>query len=73
MRLLRRIPYKGARPSRPLYLSLGNAVRQAGGEGGIRTHVAVSRKHAFQACSFSHSDTSPRSVALVKYNIAGRW
>jgi hypothetical protein len=30
-----------------------------GGEGGIRTHVTISREHAFQACSFSHSDTSP--------------
>ena len=29
------------------------------GEGGIRTHGEVSPTHAFQACSFSHSDTSP--------------
>jgi hypothetical protein len=31
-----------------------------GGEGGIRTRGTVTRTHAFQACSFSHSDTSPR-------------
>src|SRR5262249_26487043 len=33
---------------------------RAGGEGEIRTHVRVSPKHAFQACAFSHSATSPR-------------
>ena len=32
----------------------------AGGESGIRTHVRVSPKHAFQACAFSHSAISPR-------------
>ena len=32
---------------------------KSGGEGGIRTHVTIAREHAFQACSFSHSDTSP--------------
>src|SRR5215510_9705658 len=31
----------------------------AGGGSGIRTHVTVSRKHAFQACAFSHSATPP--------------
>ena len=31
-----------------------------GGESGIRTHVRVSPKHAFQACAFSHSAISPR-------------
>jgi hypothetical protein len=36
--------------------------RKAGGEGGIRTHVTIAREHAFQACSFSHSDTSPGCV-----------
>jgi hypothetical protein len=30
-----------------------------GGGSGIRTHVTVSRKHAFQACAFSHSATPP--------------
>ncbi len=28
-----------------------------GGEGGIRTLDTISRIHAFQACSLSHSDT----------------
>src|SRR5262249_18410383 len=32
---------------------------RAGGGSGIRTHVTVSRKHAFQACAFSHSATPP--------------
>src|SRR5690242_17903537 len=36
-------------------------MRRAGGESGIRTHVRVSPKHAFQACAFSHSAISPRS------------
>ena len=35
---------------------LGNI---AGGESGIRTHVRVSPKHAFQACAFNHSAISP--------------
>ena len=30
-----------------------------GGEGGIRTLGKVTPTHAFQACSFNHSDTSP--------------
>jgi hypothetical protein len=34
-----------------------------GGEGGIRTLVRVSPKHAFQACAFSHSATSPHCSA----------
>ena len=32
-----------------------------GGEGGIRTLEQFNPLHAFQACSFSHSDTSPKS------------
>jgi hypothetical protein len=31
-----------------------------GGEGGIRTHGPVAETHAFQACRFVHSRTSPR-------------
>ena len=31
----------------------------AGGETGIRTLETVSRLHAFQACAFDHSATSP--------------
>ena len=34
-----------------------------GGESGIRTHVTLSSKHAFQACAFSHSAISPRRAA----------
>ena len=33
--------------------------RLRGGESGIRTHVTLSSKHAFQACAFSHSAISP--------------
>ena len=33
-----------------------------GGESGIRTHVRVSPKHAFQACAFSHSAISPANL-----------
>src|SRR3546814_4396863 len=33
--------------------------REFGGGSGIRTHVAVSRKHAFQACALSHSAIPP--------------
>ena len=32
---------------------------KCGGESGIRTHVTLSSKHAFQACAFSHSAISP--------------
>ncbi len=35
-----------------------------GGEDEIRTHGTVARTHAFQACSFSHSDTSPYKKLL---------
>ena len=33
---------------------------RSGGEAGIRTRGGVSPTHALQACSFNHSDTSPR-------------
>jgi integrase len=33
--------------------------KKYGGESGIRTHVTLSSKHAFQACAFSHSAISP--------------
>ena len=39
--------------------------RENGGEGGIRTPGAVADTHAFQACSFSRSDTSP-TCSLLK-------
>ena len=48
------LAYCGARSGR---ISL--QLRLAGGESGIRTHVTLSSKHAFQACAFSHSAISP--------------
>src|SRR5262245_3575635 len=36
-----------------------SARAKAGGERGIRTLGRVSPTHAFQACSFNHSDISP--------------
>jgi hypothetical protein len=35
---------------------------KTGGESGIRTHVTLSSKHAFQACAFSHSAISPAKI-----------
>ncbi len=40
-------------------ITLQVASGKAGGEKGIRTLGTVSRTHAFQACSFNHSDISP--------------
>src|SRR4029079_3190156 len=47
---------------------------EGGGGSGIRTHVTVSRKHAFQACAFSHSATPPeRALArATSYYINAR-
>jgi hypothetical protein len=39
---------------------------KTGGESGIRTHVRVSPKHAFQACAFSHSAISPTGQQVTK-------
>ena len=36
------------------------------GESGIRTHGTISDTHAFQACSFSHSDISPIKLHVLK-------
>jgi hypothetical protein len=41
-----------------------NGLSKTGGESGIRTHVRVSPKHAFQACAFSHSAISPAADSL---------
>ena len=44
-----------------------------GGESGIRTHGRVSPTHAFQACSFNHSDISPlwnQTTAVTRWKIA---
>lgn len=38
------------------------AIRENGGEGGIRTHGTGKGTHAFQAGSLSHSDTSPQKM-----------
>ena len=35
-----------------------------GGENRIRTCEPLARLHAFQACSFNHSDTSPAPIIL---------
>src|SRR5207302_10078834 len=40
--------------------------KRTGGESGIRTHVTLSSKHAFQACAFSHSAISPARRLLGK-------
>src|SRR5579863_6536761 len=49
--------------SRWTVLGVGN-----GGESGIRTHVRVSPKHAFQACAFNHSAISPEG-GVVYFNL----
>ena len=36
----------------------------SGGETGIRTLGTVARPHAFQACAFDHSATSPSKDGL---------
>ena len=45
--------------------------KTAGGESGIRTHVRVSPKHAFQACAFSHSAISPRAADAPRRTVQG--
>ena len=41
-----------------------------GGEGGIRTLVTLASNHAFQACAFNHSATSPpRGAHCVESNV----
>ncbi len=47
------------RPLRQKAQAKTRGKEKTGGEGGIRTRGTVARTHAFQACSFSHSDTSP--------------
>ncbi len=46
----------------------GQDLRGYCGERGIRTLGTVSRTHAFQACSLSHSDTSPFFKACKSKN-----
>ena len=45
------------------------ASKEGGGGSGIRTHVTVSRKHAFQACAFSHSATPPVSSRRTPFSV----
>ena len=53
--------------------TVGFAARnEIGGEGGIRTRGAVARTHAFQACSFGHSDTSPGPRHSLRLRMAER-
>ncbi len=47
------------RPSGYGWAACAGIRAKAGGESGIRTHGRVSPTHAFQACSFNHSDISP--------------
>src|SRR5215475_13662814 len=46
--------------------------RTTGGEGGIRTHETVARLHAFQACAFNHSATSPSQAAQYRHQASAR-
>ena len=43
----------------PLTLHASRFTSSYGGEGGIRTHGPIAGTHAFQACRFDHSRTSP--------------
>ena len=43
----------------PLTLHASRFKSSCGGEGGIRTHGPIAGTHAFQACRFDHSRTSP--------------
>ncbi len=49
------------------FLSKKEVFLSHGGENGIRTHDTVSRIHAFQACAFNHSATSPNLIAFYLY------
>ena len=64
------VPLRAQRFSRPSRSATLAPLRWSywliGGEGGIRTHGRVSPTHAFQACSLSHSDTSPFSADFSK-------
>src|SRR5688572_22128362 len=44
----------------------GASATEGGGESGIRTHGRVSPTHAFQACSFNHSDISPFRINSLR-------
>ena|GEM_PF-1750402 len=61
--------------SQPLHTgSHGGKLRKKiknGGEGGIRTLVTLASNHAFQACAFNHSATSPPSGRALCVRIGG--
>tara|TARA_B100000902_G_scaffold51760_1_gene58475 strand:- start:1314 stop:1445 length:132 start_codon:yes stop_codon:yes gene_type:complete len=42
-----------------MQISLEKQYKIDGGENGIRTHERIAPLHAFQACAFNHSATSP--------------
>ena len=54
-------PTKVAGPCTVSGLNQGKKQDKNGGEGGIRTPVTLSSNHAFQACAFNRSVTSPAS------------
>ena len=43
----------------------------SGGENGIRTHERISSLHAFQACAFNHSATSPDMINFYHIKFSG--
>ena len=49
----------------------GSKLLRSGGGRGIRTLVTVSRKHAFQACAFSHSATPPQGPGTIIRGTSG--
>ena len=51
---------------KPSKLSCVDMIMNLGGERGIRTLDTRKRIHTFQACSLSHSDTSPRCAIVTK-------
>ena len=51
--------YAVNRDTKVFSLKIRCSRNSTGGESGIRTHGRVSPTHAFQACSFNHSDISP--------------
>jgi hypothetical protein len=67
-------PFAGPHPPSPTrrarqrsHLHVPHRSTANGGEGGIRTRGTVTRTHAFQACSFGHSDTSPRGPRPITH------
>ena len=60
-RFLVRAPEKSKKPTIASWV-----LRRSCGERGIRTPDTVSRIHTFQACSFNHSDTSPKMLWAAK-------